>query len=456
MQTVNHIPAKKDSFLAWLVVLSAALFFFYEFIQMNMFDAINANLMRDFNLNATQISNLSSSFFWADMLFVFPAGLLLDRFSTRRILLITMGACVVGTFLFASAKSFGFAFATHFLVGISDAFSFLCALILASRWFHADRQALITGMVVTFAMLGGVIAHSPVAYLVERMGWHQAMVVNGFLGIALWALMWFTVQDKPKHAVLSHAEMVKNHPFWPGLWHALRNFQNWGAGLFTGLTNLPLMVLGGLWGNTFLKQVHHFGSAEATTISSMLFMGTIFGSPFFGQLSDKIKNRRSPMFVGAVVSLALSLFMIYGHYDSFWFGATLFFALGFATSCQILSYPIITASNPAHITGTALGLSASIIMASAALCQQFFGVWLDKLSQGQMLNGVAFYSDKTFESAMLIFPLTLVASLILVLLLKEPKHDKKNDVVINNSVIPAKAGIELKNPIKTGSLLSQE
>ncbi|MBY0378626.1 MAG: MFS transporter, partial [Gammaproteobacteria bacterium] len=161
----------------------------------------------------------------------------------------------------------------------------------------------------------------------------------------------------------------------------------------------------------------------------MLFMGTIFGSPFFGQLSDKIRNRRGPMFFGAAVSLILSLMMIYGHYDNFWLAATLFFALGFSTSCQILGYPIITASNPAHITGTALGLSASIIMASAALCQQFFGIWLDKLSQGQLVNGLPFYSSKTFESTMLIFPVTLVASLILVILLKEPKHQKKETLI---------------------------
>lgn len=418
-------PAKKDSFLAWVVVLSAALFFCYEFIQMNMFDAINGALMRDFNLNATQISNLSSSFFWGDVLFVFPAGLLLDRFSTRWVLLIMMGSCVVSTFLFASAQSFEFALVTHFLAGVGDAFSFLCALILASRWFHTDRQALVTGVVVTVAMLGGVIAHTPVAYLVSLMGWRHAVMVNGFLGIGLWLLMWFTVRDKPKHAVLSHTEMVKNHPFLPGLWQAFRNFQNWGAGLYTGLTNLPLMVVGGLWGNTFLRQVHHFSSTEATTISSMLFIGTIFGSPFFGQLSDKIQNRRMPMFLGAGVSLVLSLMMIYGHYDNFWLAATLFFALGFGTSCQILGYPIITASNPSHVTGTALGLSASLIMACAAVCQQFFGTWLDKLSHGQLVNGIAFYSDNAFKSTMLIFPATLAACLVLVMVLKEPKHNQK-------------------------------
>ncbi len=419
---MHNQPAKKDSLLAWIVVLTAALFFCYEFIQMNMFDAINDDLRRTFNLNATQISDLSSAFLWADTLFVFPAGLLLDRYSTRLVLLIMMGCCVAGTFLFSIAQSFEFALITHFFVGIGDAFGFLCALILASRWFHTDRQALVTGVIVTIAMLGGVIAHTPINLLVDSIGWRQAMVVNGCLGIVLWLLIWGLVQDNPKHTVLTHAQMIKNHPFWPGLKSALANFQNWGAGFYTGLTNLPLMVLGGLWGAHFLTQVHHFGPTKATAISSMLFLGTIFGSPIFGEISDKMQNRRLPMLIGAAASLVLSIFMIYGHYDTFWSASTLFFALGFATSCQILGYPVITACNPKHVTGTALGLSASIIMASAALCQQLFGAWLDHLSHGQLVNGLPFYSDAMFKTTMLVFPVTLAASVVIVWLLKEPKH----------------------------------
>ena len=62
----------------WLVCLSAALFFFYEFIQMMMFDAISDNLMRDFSVTAKGIAVLSSTYFLADVAFLFPAGMMLD------------------------------------------------------------------------------------------------------------------------------------------------------------------------------------------------------------------------------------------------------------------------------------------------------------------------------------------------------------------------------------------
>ena len=37
----------------WVVILSAALFFFYEFIQMNMFNAIDPSLIKAFSVTAT-------------------------------------------------------------------------------------------------------------------------------------------------------------------------------------------------------------------------------------------------------------------------------------------------------------------------------------------------------------------------------------------------------------------
>jgi hypothetical protein len=45
-----------------------------------------------------------------------------------------------------------------------------------------------------------------------------------------------------------------------------------------------------------------------------------------------------------------------------------------------------------------------------------------------MVDGVAFYSAKMFQTSMLIFPVTLAASVLLVLWIKEPKHEKKNDL----------------------------
>ena len=81
---------EQTGYVAWGVCLSAGLFFLYEFFQLICFDVINPSLRRDFGLTAVQLSWLSSAYMTANTLFLLPAGWLLDRFSTRIIILAAM------------------------------------------------------------------------------------------------------------------------------------------------------------------------------------------------------------------------------------------------------------------------------------------------------------------------------------------------------------------------------
>ena len=85
---------------SWLVVLVAGLFFFYEFIQMNMFDTIGQTLVHVLSLDAAQLGLLSSIYFMANVVFLFLAGVVLDRYSTKKVILIALSICVLGTFIF--------------------------------------------------------------------------------------------------------------------------------------------------------------------------------------------------------------------------------------------------------------------------------------------------------------------------------------------------------------------
>src|SRR5690349_4934479 len=91
---------------AWVVTLTASLFFFYTFIQLNLFNAIDVELMQAFHLNASQLCQLSSMFFYANTVFLFPAGVLLDRFSTKKILLMSVLLASVGTLVFGLAETY--------------------------------------------------------------------------------------------------------------------------------------------------------------------------------------------------------------------------------------------------------------------------------------------------------------------------------------------------------------
>lgn len=398
---------------AWIVCLSAGLFFFYEFLQLNIFDVINLSLRNEFNLSAAQLSWMSSTFLWADILFLLPAGILLDYFSAKKIILMSMLSCILGTIGFAFSTDFTFACFFHFITGIGNAFCFLACVVLVSRWFPMRRQAFVIGILVTMAFIGGMIAHTPFTWLIQACGWRNALMLDGMAGIILLIWIGFIVEDIPK-GFNKQPVMRKQKPL-AGFWQVLTNLQNWHAGIYTALLNLPIMVLCALWGASYLKAVHHFSDIAASNIVSCIYLGSMIGCPLAGYLSDTQGIRKFYMTAGAVTSLTIVLPIILQPTFNQAELSLLFFALGFFTSTQIIAYPLVAESNPQSHTGTAIGITSIIIMGGGALGQLLFG-WLLELHTNAHNPHI---SSIDFQFAMWLFPTACIIAFFSSIFLKE-------------------------------------
>jgi MFS family permease len=408
--------------LAWVVALTASLFFFYEFIQLNMFNAIAVDLMKEFNLNAAELGKLSSMYFYANALLLFPAGLMLDRFSTRRLIVLAVATSTIGTFLFAIAHTYTLAAIGRFLEGCGASFCFLSCIRIASRWFPPHKMAFVTGIIVTIAMLGGLVAQTPFAILTHHIGWRNTILANAALGVVFLIIIYAVVRDYPPDAAADAQKekaSLQALGFWRSIRMALANPYNWLGGLYTSLMNLPVFLLGALWGINYLVQVHHVSAVQASYATTVFFLGVIFGSPAFGWFSDHIGRRVLPMAIGAVLSLIVILVLMYVPNLSLTSIIALFFLIGFVTSSQVLSYPTIAELNPISITSTAVSVDSFLIMSSGAIFQPLFG-WVMALHWNHaMLNDAPAYSAHDFLNAMWIMPISFVIALVVACLFKE-------------------------------------
>jgi sugar phosphate permease len=407
----------KKAILPWIVCFSASLFFAYELLQLHVMNALSPMLIRDLGLNAMQFGTLSSTYLLADVIFLLPAGILLDRFSVRKVILTALFFCVIGTLGFSRAHSFGFACVCHFLSGIGNAFCFLSCMMLISRWFPKEKQAFIVGLMITMGMLGGVVAQVPFSLLAQKFDWRQALFIDGLIGVAIFALIFSFVKDAPKGFLRAEEEST-GLPFWEGVKRSVLNIQNI---CYTCFLNMPLMIISAVWGTLFLTQVHEIPLTNASFIVSMICMGTIVGSPIYGWVSDKIGKRRLPMLFGGLTSLAVMFAIILIPHPSEKMLTALFFALGFFTSSQVIGYPTITESNPKELTGTSMGIAALIIMGIAGVIQPLSGKLLDYSWSGAMQNGAPLYALKDFMTAFMIFPIGFVIALIALARIKEPQ-----------------------------------
>jgi MFS family permease len=262
------------------------------------------------------------------------------------------------------------------------------------------------------AFIGGMMAHTPFAYLYELFGWRRALLIDGAVGAAL--LIWISliVKDKPAEApVTRHTNQGK---IIPSFINALANGQNWLAGLYTCLLNLPIMVLCALWGASYLQVAHHLPDIAASNVISLIFMGSVIGCPLVGWLSDS-QGRRKPLMIFGAVATLICLIPLFMHLVlSQTALSVLFFFLGLFTSTQVISYPLIAESNDAENTGSSTGIASVLIMGGAGVGQVLFG-WLMTYHAHHTTQ----YVVDDFQFALWIFPIAAVAALVAVLMTRE-------------------------------------
>lgn len=436
------LSTTENAWTPWIVCLSAALFFFYEFIQSNMFSSLATDVMAAFHISEKSYSGLSSIYFLANVIFLFPAGTILDRFSTKRVILISLGLCIIGTFLFAQSSSYGVAVFCRFLTGIGSAFCFLACIRLASRWFPLNRLALATGVIVTFAMTGGLIAQTPLTLLIQHFDWRTAIQLDAALGLVIFALIAWLVKDFPashkQHAAntvnyehaISAEHGVPHHAM--GILAGMRlvyfRWRNVLCALYTSLMNMPIIILGAMAGEMYLTQVYQISRTEASYATSLLFIGTLVGAPFIGWLSDHLKCRRPLMIMGVLLALGIMWLLLSGLSLSYSVILILFLLLGFVTSTQVLSYPLVAEYNPPQLTATAVSVISIMAQGGPVLYQNLFGSWLESGWDGKVIDNVPFYSTADYHHALWIIPIGFIIALVAVIVLREKPAKKTSNV----------------------------
>ena len=416
----NQTNANKK---AWQVCLIGALYFLYIFIQMTKFNAIGNMLMMDFKISSAELGVISSAYFWGNLIFLIPAGLLLDRYSTKNILLSVMLITIVSIVIFAYAKNASTAAWCFLATGIAGSFALLIPLRLASRWFKPEKMAFVSGVIITVGFLGAIISQAPLTWLAHQVGWRYTMFINAGFGALLFILMAYIIEDFPIGAnmELSKENSVGVHSLFAGLKIVVANKQNWVFGIYTCLLNLSIFIFGAVFGARFLIKVHHISSIQSSTIITIMFLGAMLGSPVFGYISDKIGFRKLPMFFGALISFGLLTVVIYKINMNLLELYGIFFGIGFFTSTQVLSYPVITESNKHAHAATALSLASTLIMSGGAIFLPLFGWLLDLSWDHTTINGTPVYSTTDYQSALWLLLVTCCLSIMVLFFGKETR-----------------------------------
>lgn len=362
----------------YLRVLIIGLFFFYQLGLNNILLAFNEPLKEAFNLSASHMGFLGSLYFWGDIIFLLPAGYLVDHAGARRVVLSVM-ALSAGLVLLAALIPQLYVFGiTRFLEGACGGFGMIGALKLGTFYVEKKKFALMSGIITTLGMFGSFMSSMPLTLLVEKLDWRLSLVVMAVMGAGIFVLLFLATQKKPTQKINQNpsTSLKKILP------KVLKNTQIFLNASYVCLINLPLYILAALWGEPMLKSLTHVSSSTAALIISMLFVGNMIGAPIFGFLSDHFKQRKIFLFIGAGLGFILVSLMILTGLQQVAVTFILFLCLGFATSTQSLSFAIVMEQNSPEMAGCVSAVLAMVSALGGAIGQPLFGAllsWLQNL-----------------------------------------------------------------------------
>jgi len=410
----------------YMVCLVGGLFVFYKYLLQVSPSVMSSDLMRDFHITGAGLGNLTACFLYTYLLMQIPAGILLDRYNPRHVIVTTISLCAVFTLLFALSSSEFMACIARAGIGLAAAFSFSAYLKVVTLWAPPRHFAFMTSLVFTIAMLGAIGGQLPLGLLVVNLGWRQALIVTAILGFLLALLCWFLMGGKPPRAEKETAfkKPMTSASFFAQLLEMIKNKQNWLLGIYCGCTFAPLSAFGGLWGVPFLEQAYHLTKINAAGSVSLIYIGIAIGCPFFGWISDQLKRRLVVMALGTFVGcLSLTGIIYLSHVLNPFLLNCLLFSFGFWTSALMLCFVVAVEIQTVLFAASLIAFINTIPSIFEAVTEPLIGKILDMGWNGVLANGARVFSVENYRVGLLILPLYLVVALILLKFCKERSQD---------------------------------
>jgi sugar phosphate permease len=413
---MNHKP----SFLPWLIWVLSALFVVFNYVQQVVPNIIAVQLSHAFNATESTLGNIAASYFYAYAILQIPVGLIVDRYGTRRPLVIAIVAAGLGTLAFSWAHSSGNAQIARLIMGASAAFSFIGCLKLVEEWFPSSKFSTLAGMTNTAGMVGAA-SGAPVAMLVNVIGWRESVAWMGGAELILAVFVLLIVRDRTATTNGHAAPEIQNSS--GGMFGVLRNPQVWINAVYATSISLVFVAFGGLWGTSYIQKVYDLNAIAAAGTGSLLFLGGIAGSLFFGWYSDYLGRRKPPMVfagVGALATMACLLYLPAIPLAGFKLGL---FLVGFFSSANIVSYAVARDLHP-KLAGLSIGFLSTCYFTGSAASQPLVGMLLEHINPGSGNAGIVSLTAGDYRYALSPLVGFMLVGLIASLLIKETLTDK--------------------------------
>lgn len=296
-----------------------------NYVDRTALSAATPIIMKEFDIDGTEMGFIMAAFFWAYALLQVPMGYIADKFGQRFVYSLAVGWWSLAQMAIAACSTItGFVTARLFL-GLGEAGSYPCNVGVVSKWFPKHERSRATAIFDSASKFGNAFAMPVVVSLIAMFTWHAPFLIFGTLGV-IWAIAWwFFYRDPRKSKFANKAEVeyieqdgssvtveaVKAKPAMK--WYQLlkyRNVQAMCAGFFILNYILYFFIT---WFPTYLVQERGMQLMQMGMAASVPFIAAVCGSLISGVLADKLlmrgwsvtKTRKTLLVVGILMATSV-------------------------------------------------------------------------------------------------------------------------------------------------------
>lgn len=307
-----------------------------------------------------------------------PAGLLLDRFGSRVMIVAGGTLMAAGQLTLALTESLPSAVAARAVLGLGDAFTFISVLRLVPFWFPEHRIPLVTQLTGFCGQFGQVLSALPFLALLSGAGWQTAYLTASAFGLLAIALVLTLVKNTPTGPAVPvrSAGLAQTVSSLKATW--LRPGTR--LGFFTHMgTQFSVTVFALMWGVPYLTTAQGLSRTTAGLLLTTSVAASVAAGVLIGLFTGRNPHRRSHVVLGIVVSNAMiwTVVLALPSAAPLWLLVLLVIVISVGGPGSMVGFDFARTFNPAQTLGTAQGIVNMGGFLASLLVMQSMGMIMD-------------------------------------------------------------------------------
>lgn len=414
-----NMHSKGNSFFKLKILWVAACCFYSFQLILRVFPNILIDqLSTDFALTACEMGMLSSAYYNAYACVQIPAGILLDKFNVRSILITSLSFCITGGILFSLSTNVYIAYFARFMTGCGAGFALLSSIKSANLVTqHPKKLSFMIGGNFSMAMILVGFCAPFINAIAHIAGWRNSVLVfSGIIMILLIAAI-YAKTSKTAPQGKSHATRQDFSEVLSIVKHnckkVFKNKQLYILSFYGFCTYIPLSCFCDLWGSKFLNVVYGVEYGQAVSLCMTVYLGIAVGSVFWPYVASIIKSYKLILIFAEVgVVIGFSTLVLWRPFVDVTAIYILLFLLGLSSASTLLAFGVLSNLYGKGLAATANGVYNLCAMMSGVVFQPVIGKIIDYSSAGRNVE------PSDFINAFMIFCFLPLLAIISTLFLK--------------------------------------